>query len=147
MFKENLTNLATANSLQGKNLHRTLNSPLKFQMIYQLYLKRRKQSLTTESTFGCGPTTCAILQVLLILSLDAINTHILCYHFYFDNLFLDPKTKALSLVVWWKKPTAFPWKMSSLAKAPRWPPDRSHCQKDNAFLRSLVLCFLQVGFL
>lgn len=37
---------------------------------------------------------------------------------------------------------AFPWKMSSLARASRWPLDRSHCQKDNAFLRSLVPDFL-----
>lgn len=117
-------------------------------MIYQLCLKRRKQSLTTENTFGCGPTTCAILHVLLILSLDdAINTRILCYHFYFDNLFLDPKTKALSLVVWWKKKkTAFPWKMSILAKAPVGPLTGATAKKTMRSSARLCCAFFKWDF-
>ncbi len=147
MFKENLTNLATANSLQEKNLHRTLNSPLKFQMIYQLYLKRRKQSLTTENTFGCGPTTCAILQVLLILSLDdAINTCILCYHFYFDNLFLDPKTKALSLVVWWKKKHSISMKNVKLGQTPVGPLTGATAKKTTRSSARLCCAFFKWDF-
>lgn len=49
--------------------------------------------LYRDSPWTPTHNTHAILEVLLIPSVDdAINTHILCYHFYFDNLFLDPKT-------------------------------------------------------
>lgn len=147
MLKENLTNLATANSLQEKNLHCTLHSPLKFQMIYQLYLKRRKQSLTTENTFGCGPTMRAILEVLLILSLDdAINTRILCYRFYFDNLFLDPKTKALSWLSDEKNPLHFHEKCRSWPKHPVGPLTGATAKKTMRSSTRLYCAFFKWDF-